>query len=223
MSTTAPRHLSTGVLVIGAGGAGMYAAIEAARCGAEVLIVDRSLIGRGGATVMAQMTVAGALGGADIERHIADTLAAGRELCNPSLVELLCRDAAEVIREMDGWGVGWARQGDSLKLVDAPGHEFILNHSESQGMLVTSPLMSEATLLGEHQQPPSASSAPIPVSASPSAPASVSVSAASSTTAHNNAGTLDTTDNTHDRRPSGGSHSNGYLSRTNSGTNYIRR
>ncbi|KAF9143335.1 SPT3 Dosage dependent suppressor of Ty-induced promoter mutations-like protein [Mortierella sp. GBA39] len=79
-------------------------------------------------------------------------------------------------------------------------------------MLVTSPLMSEATLPGEHQQPPSASSAPIPVSASTSAPAS-----------HNNPGTLDTTDNTHDRRPSGGSHSNGYLSRTNSGTNYIRR
>jgi succinate dehydrogenase / fumarate reductase flavoprotein subunit len=123
VNKTAPRHLATGVLVIGAGGAGMYAAIEAAQRGAEVLIVDRSLIGRGGATVMAQMTVAGAPGGADIDRHIADTLAAGRELCNPRLVELLCRDAPEVIREMDGWGVGWARQGDSLKLVDAPGHE----------------------------------------------------------------------------------------------------
>ena len=123
MSSTAPRHLETGVLVIGAGGAGMYAAIEAAQRGAEVLIVDRSLIGRGGATVMAQMTVAGAPGGADVERHIADTLAAGRELCNPRLVELLCRDAADVIHEMDGWGVGWARHGDALKLVDAPGHE----------------------------------------------------------------------------------------------------
>ena len=123
MSTTAPRHLAAGVLVIGAGGAGMYAAIEAAQRGADVLIVDRSLIGRGGATVMAQMTVAGAPGGADIDRHIADTLSAGRELCDPRLVELLCRDAAEVIREMDAWGVGWARQDDALKLVDAPGHE----------------------------------------------------------------------------------------------------
>ena len=42
------------VLVIGSGAAGMYAAIEAARRGAQVLLVDRSLIGRGGATVMAQ-------------------------------------------------------------------------------------------------------------------------------------------------------------------------
>ena len=38
------RHLSTSVLIIGAGGAGMYAAIEAARLGADVLLLDRSLI-----------------------------------------------------------------------------------------------------------------------------------------------------------------------------------
>ena len=55
---TEPMHVATDVLVIGAGGAGMYAAIEAARAGATVMLADRSLIGRGGATVMAQMTVA---------------------------------------------------------------------------------------------------------------------------------------------------------------------
>jgi len=48
------KHLSADVLVVGAGGAGLYAAIEAARRGAKVLLLDRSLIGRGGATVMAQ-------------------------------------------------------------------------------------------------------------------------------------------------------------------------
>ena len=125
MSVRVSRHLSTGVLVIGAGGAGMYAAIEASRRGAEVLILDRSLIGRGGATVMAQMTVAGAVGDSDIERHVADTLAAGRDLCDPRLVELLCGEAPEVIHEMDEWGVGWARSGagDRFKFVDAPGHQ----------------------------------------------------------------------------------------------------
>ena len=50
------------MLVIGSGAAGMYAAIEAARAGCNVFLIDRSLIGRGGATVMAQMTVAVALG-----------------------------------------------------------------------------------------------------------------------------------------------------------------
>ena len=60
--TIDPIAIDTDVLVIGSGAAGMYAAIEAARGGAQVLLADRSLIGRGGATVMAQMTVAAALG-----------------------------------------------------------------------------------------------------------------------------------------------------------------
>ena len=60
MILSEPIHLETDVLVIGAGGAGMYAAIEAARAGQRVLLADRSLIGRGGATVMAMMTVAAA-------------------------------------------------------------------------------------------------------------------------------------------------------------------
>ena len=59
---TRTHRIDTDVLVIGSGAAGMYAAIEAARGGAQVLLADRSLIGRGGATVMAQMTVACALG-----------------------------------------------------------------------------------------------------------------------------------------------------------------
>src|SRR4051812_2272537 len=91
----APRHLDTDVLVIGAGAAGMYAALAAARAGAGVLLVDRSLIGRGGATVMAQMTVAAAVGEQepdDWSHHLADTLAAGRELCDPALARLLCED-----------------------------------------------------------------------------------------------------------------------------------
>jgi succinate dehydrogenase/fumarate reductase flavoprotein subunit len=43
-----PVQVETDVLVIGAGGAGMYAAIESARAGCRVLLIDRSLIGRGG-------------------------------------------------------------------------------------------------------------------------------------------------------------------------------
>ncbi|MGB3742917.1 MAG: FAD-binding protein, partial [Xanthobacteraceae bacterium] len=50
-----PIAIDTDVLVIGSGAAGMYAAIEAARGGARVFMIDRSLIGRGGATIMAQM------------------------------------------------------------------------------------------------------------------------------------------------------------------------
>src|SRR5262245_53551203 len=103
---------ATDVLVIGSGAAGMYAAIEAARAGCSVLMADRSLIGRGGATVMAQMTVAVALGSQTEDHwrnHLADTLAAGRGLCKEELSRLLCEEGPECIREMDTWGVGWAR------------------------------------------------------------------------------------------------------------------
>ena len=121
-----PARLETDVLVIGAGGAGLYAAIEAARQGQRVLLADRSLIGRGGATVMAMMTVAVALGesGPDApEHHLADTLASGRGLSDPSLAAALCEDGPACIREMDEWGVGWARENGAIAAAHAPGHD----------------------------------------------------------------------------------------------------
>jgi succinate dehydrogenase / fumarate reductase, flavoprotein subunit len=116
----------TDVLVIGSGAAGMYAAIEAARAGCSVLLADRSLIGRGGATVMAQMTVAVALGSETDDHwrnHLDDTIAAGRGLCNEALSRLLCEEGPDCIREMDAWGVGWARCDGHIVQAHAPGHD----------------------------------------------------------------------------------------------------
>jgi succinate dehydrogenase / fumarate reductase flavoprotein subunit len=122
--------IETDVLVIGSGAAGMYAAIEAARRGAQeglqVLLADRSLIGRGGATVMAQMTVAAALGEEtpdDWRHHYDDTIAAGRGLCDENLARLLCEDGPDCIRELDAWGVGWARKNGHITATTAPGHD----------------------------------------------------------------------------------------------------
>src|SRR5499427_6194656 len=129
--TSEPVAIDTDVLVIGTGAAGMYAAIEAARGGARVFMADRSLIGRGGATVMAQMTVAAALGEEvpDAPRHhYDDTIAAGRGLCDEKLARLLCEEAPAAIRELDAWGVGWARKtnqitGSHITATTAPGHD----------------------------------------------------------------------------------------------------
>src|SRR5271154_1556941 len=121
-----PIAIETDVLVIGSGAAGMYAAIEAARHGARVLLADRSLIGRGGATVMAQMTVAVALGEEvpdDPRHHYDDTIAAGRGLCDEMLAQLLCEDGPDCIRELDSWGVGWARKNGHITAIMAPGHD----------------------------------------------------------------------------------------------------
>jgi succinate dehydrogenase / fumarate reductase, flavoprotein subunit len=124
--TLEPVAIDTDVLVVGAGAAGMYAAIEAARSGAKVLLADRSLVGRGGATVMAQMTVACALGEEtpdDPQHHYDDTIKAGRGLCDETLAQLLCEDAPECIRELDHWGVGWARKDGHVTATMAPGHD----------------------------------------------------------------------------------------------------
>src|SRR5262247_1721315 len=119
------HHLTTEVLIVGAGGAGMYAAIAAACQGAAVLLLDKGQVGRGGATIMAQMTVAVALGEQEpdsVELHLADTLQAGRGLCNEKLAFLLCANGPKRIHEMAGWGTRWARENDHIKQEMAPGH-----------------------------------------------------------------------------------------------------
>ena len=120
-------RLAADVLVIGSGAAGMTAALAAAREGASVLLTDRSMIGRGGATVMAQMTVAAAIGSAepdDPSHHLRDTLAVGRGLCDPALATVLCEVGVDCIRELDAMRIGWARDARGrIAQAMAPGHD----------------------------------------------------------------------------------------------------
>lgn len=120
------RQIETDVVVIGAGGAGMAAAIAASEAGKRSILLDRSLIGRGGATVMAQMTVAAAVGEQTEDHwthHLKDTLAAGRGLCDERLARLLCEEGVTAIRKLQEWKVGWAAEDGHLKQVQAPGHD----------------------------------------------------------------------------------------------------
>ena len=135
-----PMHVETDVLIIGAGGAGMYAAIEAARAGASVLLADRSLIGRGGATVMAQMTVAVALGEETPDHwtyHLHDTLTAGRGLCNETLARLLCEEGPDCIRALDAWGVGWARRDGHITDLVRQGHRWLAHPKTGEAFAIS--------------------------------------------------------------------------------------
>jgi succinate dehydrogenase / fumarate reductase, flavoprotein subunit len=119
------KGLWADVVVLGGGAAGMLAAVEAARAGADVLLLDKSVVGRGGATPMAQMTVAAAVGHAEpdsAEEHFDDTLAGGRGLTDIPLARLLCEDGAEAILQLRDMGVRWAADGERLRQVAAPGH-----------------------------------------------------------------------------------------------------
>ncbi|MFY4777376.1 FAD-binding protein [Metabacillus sp. RGM 3146] len=117
---------STDVLVIGSGAAGMMAAKAAADKGSNVIISDKSLVGRGGATILAQMTVAVALGEAEGDNpdiHFKDTMEGARGLADPGIVRTIVDRAPEVILEVEGYGVNWARTNDGKRSqVVSPGH-----------------------------------------------------------------------------------------------------
>src|SRR6184192_1684375 len=103
------------VLVIGAGGAGLRAAIEAAAEGVTVGIVCKSLLGKAH-TVMAEGGVAAALANVD-ERdnwkvHFADTMRGGQYVNNWRMAELHAKEAPDRVRELEAWGALFDRTAD---------------------------------------------------------------------------------------------------------------
>lgn len=103
------------VLVIGAGGAGLRAAIEASANGASVGLICKSLLGKAH-TVMAEGGVAAALSNVD-ERdswkvHFTDTMRGGQYLNNWRMAELHAKEAPERVRELEGWGALFDRTKD---------------------------------------------------------------------------------------------------------------
>jgi succinate dehydrogenase / fumarate reductase flavoprotein subunit/fumarate reductase (CoM/CoB) subunit A len=76
---------------------------------------------------MAQMTVAAALGEEEPDHwghHLADTLQAGRGLCDAHLAQLVCERGPGEIRRLDDWRVGWARTPEgAIRQAHAPGHD----------------------------------------------------------------------------------------------------
>jgi succinate dehydrogenase / fumarate reductase flavoprotein subunit len=103
------------VLVIGAGGAGLRAAIEAAANGAKVGVVCKSLLGKAH-TVMAEGGIAAALANVDDRDnwrvHFADTMRGGQYLNNWRMAELHAREAPECVRELEAWGALFDRTKD---------------------------------------------------------------------------------------------------------------
>jgi succinate dehydrogenase / fumarate reductase flavoprotein subunit len=103
------------VLVIGAGGAGLRAAIEASATGVRVGVLSKSLLGKAH-TVMAEGGVAAALSNVD-ERdnwkvHFADTMRGGQYLNNWRMAEVHAREAPDRVRELEAWGALFDRTRD---------------------------------------------------------------------------------------------------------------
>jgi succinate dehydrogenase / fumarate reductase flavoprotein subunit len=116
------------VLIIGAGGAGLRAAIEALAQGARVGLVCKSLLGKAH-TVMAEGGIAAAMGNVDKKddwrTHFCDTMRGGKFLNNWRMAQLHAREAPERVRELEQWGALFDRTDDGQILQRAfGGHTF---------------------------------------------------------------------------------------------------
>ncbi len=103
------------VLVIGAGGAGLRAAIEALAQGVSVGVVSKSLLGKAH-TVMAEGGIAAAMGNVDSadgwKPHFRDTMRGGKMLNNWRMAQLHAQEAPERVRELEHWGAIFDRTAD---------------------------------------------------------------------------------------------------------------
>ncbi|HET9785468.1 MAG TPA: fumarate reductase/succinate dehydrogenase flavoprotein subunit [Terriglobales bacterium] len=103
------------VLIVGAGGAGLRAAIEASAAGAKVAVVTKSLLGKAH-TVMAEGGMAAAMGNVDDRDnwrvHFADTMRGGQYLNNWRMAELHAKEAPARVKELEAWGAIFDRTKD---------------------------------------------------------------------------------------------------------------
>jgi succinate dehydrogenase / fumarate reductase flavoprotein subunit len=116
------------VIVIGAGGAGLRAAIEAHESGQRVALVCKSLLGKAH-TVMAEGGVAAAMGNVYPEDnwqvHFRDTMRGGKMLNNWRMAELHAKEAPDRVHELEAWGALFDRTKDGRILQrDFGGHRF---------------------------------------------------------------------------------------------------
>jgi succinate dehydrogenase / fumarate reductase flavoprotein subunit len=105
--TTSYETREHDVLIIGAGGAGLRAAIEALAMGASVGVVCKSLLGKAH-TVMAEGGIAAAMANVDAadgwQPHFRDTMRGGKFLNNWRMAQLHAQEAPERVRELEQWG-----------------------------------------------------------------------------------------------------------------------
>ncbi|TFG69130.1 MAG: fumarate reductase/succinate dehydrogenase flavoprotein subunit [Thermomicrobiales bacterium] len=142
------------VVVIGAGGAGLRAAIAAKMAGADVGLVCKSLLGKAH-TVMAEGGVAAALAHVAPDDtwqvHFRDTMVGGKLLNNPRMAQLHATEAPDRVRELEGWGAVFDRTPDG-RILQRPfgGHSYprLAHVGDRTGLELIRTLQDRAVALG---------------------------------------------------------------------------
>src|SRR6202795_1182434 len=142
------------VVVVGAGGAGLRAAIEASAQGAKTALVCKSLLGKAH-TVMAEGGIAAALGNVWPEDnwrvHFRDTMRGGKMLNNWRMAQLHAQEAPERVLELERWGALFDRTKDGLiSQRDFGGHRYarLAHVGDRTGLEMIRTLQQEAVHQG---------------------------------------------------------------------------
>ena len=142
------------VVVIGAGGAGLRAAIEARQRGLRTAVVCKSLLGKAH-TVMAEGGVAAALGNVwpedSWEVHFRDTMRGGKLLNNSRMAELHAKESPERVHELEAWGALFDRTTDGrISQRDFGGHRYarLAHVGDRTGLELIRTLQQRAVALG---------------------------------------------------------------------------
>jgi succinate dehydrogenase / fumarate reductase flavoprotein subunit len=142
------------VVVIGAGGAGLRAAIAAHDAGARTAIVCKSLLGKAH-TVMAEGGIAAAMGNRwpedNWEVHFRDTMRGGKMLNNWRMAQLHAQEAPERVQELEDWGALFDRTDDGLiSQRDFGGHKYarLAHVGDRTGLEMIRTLQQRAVQLG---------------------------------------------------------------------------
>ena len=142
------------VLVIGAGGAGLRAAIEAANAGVSVGLICKSLLGKAH-TVMAEGGMAAAMAHNDDRDswrvHFADTMRGGQYVNNWRMAELHAKEAPDRVRELEGWGAVFDRTPDGrINQRNFGGHRYprLAHVGDRTGLELIRTLQDHAVYLG---------------------------------------------------------------------------
>jgi succinate dehydrogenase / fumarate reductase, flavoprotein subunit len=142
------------VVVVGAGGAGLRAAIEAHKAGARTAVVCKSLLGKAH-TVMAEGGAAAAMGNVYPEDnwrvHFRDTMRGGKMLNNWRMAQLHAQEAPDRIRELEDWGALFDRTKDGLiSQRDFGGHRYarLAHVGDRTGLELIRTLQQQTVKLG---------------------------------------------------------------------------
>lgn len=148
------QTIDTDVLVLGSGGAGLRAAIEARKHGAGVLLLSKSRIGLGSNTAISGSGIAAGTGWREPadspEAHCRDTIIGGRHINNQRLVEVMTRESGRQVMDLASFGVTFRKKGEAFHVALMAGHTHPRNvfGDKSTGLDLTLPLRDYAASVG---------------------------------------------------------------------------